>query len=122
MIKIFSSQIRSIRHAIEVIKYACMTQLNVKLELVIVTVVCLYASTLSLSLTTWLLLSIALSVVLIAELFNTAIEVTCDLISLKYDINIKIIKDVAAGAVLIAAFSAFCIIIIILLTSKNGGI
>ncbi|MBT8233740.1 MAG: diacylglycerol kinase [Saprospiraceae bacterium] len=99
-----------------------MTQLNVKLELVIVTVVCLYASTLSLSLTTWLLLSIALSVVLIAELFNTAIEVTCDLISLKYDINIKIIKDVAAGAVLIAAFSAFCIIIIILLTSKNGGI
>ena len=54
---------------------------------------------------TLLLFSIAL--VWIAELFNTAIEKTADLISKERHPQIKLIKDVSAAAVLIAAITAF---------------
>jgi diacylglycerol kinase len=51
----------------------------------------------------------------IAEMFNTAIEKTMDFISSERLPQIKIIKDIAAGAVLVAAIGALitgCIIFI----------
>jgi diacylglycerol kinase len=42
----------------------------------------------------------------VTELFNTAIEESMDMISPERDPKIKIIKDVAAGAVLVAALTA----------------
>jgi diacylglycerol kinase (ATP) len=51
-------------------------------------------------------LVIVTGLVWIAELFNTAIERIADMISVKYDSRIKIIKDVAAGAVLLSAITA----------------
>jgi hypothetical protein len=48
----------------------------------------------------------AIALVWMAELFNTAIEKTADLISKEKHPQIKLIKDVAAAAVLIAAIAA----------------
>jgi diacylglycerol kinase (ATP) len=45
----------------------------------------------------------------VAELFNTAIEESMDLISLDKNPQIKIIKDLAAAAVLVAAITALII-------------
>jgi diacylglycerol kinase (ATP) len=42
----------------------------------------------------------------VAELFNTAIEESMDLISLEKKSGIKVVKDVAAAAVLVAAITA----------------
>jgi len=42
----------------------------------------------------------------VAELFNTAIEESMDLISLEKNPQIKIVKDIAAAAVLVAAIIA----------------
>ena len=53
--------------------------------------------------------------VLIAELFNTAFEVLVNLISPEHDSKAGIIKDLAAGAVLITAFFAVIIGLIIFL-------
>ena len=53
--------------------------------------------------------------VFVAEIFNTAIEKTIDFISKEKNSQIKIIKDLAAAAVLIAAATAVitgCIIFI----------
>ena len=50
-----------------------------------------------------------------AEIFNTAIEKTMDFISTKKDTRIKVIKDLAAAAVLVAAIVALitgCLIFI----------
>lgn len=44
--------------------------------------------------------------VLSLEIINTAIEKLCDMVQPEYDVRIKIIKDISAGAVLIAAISA----------------
>lgn len=61
------------------------------------------------------LLIFSTALVWVAELFNTAIEKTADLISKERHPQIKLIKDVSAAAVLIAAITAFligCIIFI----------
>ena len=55
----------------------------------------------------WLLAAIAL--VWIAEAFNTAIECVCDLAHPGFHPKIKHIKDVAAGAVLLAVLTAAAI-------------
>lgn len=52
----------------------------------------------------WLILAIAL--VWSAEAFNTAVERVCDLVTLDPDPRIAAAKDVAAGAVLVAAAAA----------------
>lgn len=48
----------------------------------------------------------AIILVFLAEIFNTAIERTLDLIDLRENSRIKLIKDMAAGGVLVAAVAA----------------
>ena len=63
----------------------------------------------------WIAVLFMIALVLFAEATNTGIEYFCDLISPEYDLRIKRIKDIAAGAVLIVAIIAVivgCIIFI----------
>ena len=53
-----------------------------------------------------LALVIVVSLVLVAEMFNTALEAAIDAVITSYHPLVKIAKDVAAGAVLIAALAA----------------
>jgi diacylglycerol kinase (ATP) len=57
----------------------------------------------------WMMLVLAGGFVLVAEAFNTAIEIDIDLTSPEYHPYAKDTKDVAAGAVLIAAVTALVI-------------
>ena len=57
----------------------------------------------------WMLLFLTIALVLIAEMFNTAIEAVVDLVSPAYHPLAKIAKDVAAGAVVLAALTALAI-------------
>jgi diacylglycerol kinase (ATP) len=54
-------------------------------------------------------LLIAIAFVLIAEMVNTAVEATIDLSTPSFDPLAKIAKDLAAGAVLIAAINAIAV-------------
>ena len=58
-------------------------------------------------------LLMAMVLVLIAEMVNTAIEYTIDLYTTGYDPRAKVAKDVAAGAVLLAALYSVIVAIII---------
>jgi diacylglycerol kinase (ATP) len=63
----------------------------------------------------WLFIIFALGLVWMAELFNTAIEILCDKLCPQIDPTIKIVKDIAAAAVLITALLALitaCLIFI----------
>lgn len=51
----------------------------------------------------------AVILVFLAEIFNTAIERTLDLIDIEENPKIKLIKDMAAGGVLVAAAAAVAI-------------
>jgi diacylglycerol kinase len=55
----------------------------------------------------WVVLAVVL--VFVAEMFNTAIEKICNKIEPQIDPQIKDIKDIAAGAVLLAAIFALII-------------
>ena len=54
-------------------------------------------------------LLLAISFVLIAEMVNTAIEAAVDVASTSFDPMAKLAKDIAAGAVLIAAVNAIAV-------------
>ena len=61
----------------------------------------------------WLILILISALVLALETINSAIEKLCDLYTKETHPQIKLIKDIAAGAVLIAAIFAVIIALII---------
>ncbi len=63
----------------------------------------------------WVLIILTIAFVLVAEAFNTAIEIDIDLTSPEYHPFARDTKDVAAGAVLLASFAACLVGLIIFL-------
>lgn len=56
--------------------------------------------------TEWFIITICITMVLVAEAINTAIEKIVDYISLEKTTEAKIIKDIGAGMVLLTAISS----------------
>lgn len=63
----------------------------------------------------WLAILIISAVVLSLELLNSAVEKLCDLYSTKHNLEIKWIKDVSAGAVLVSSLISIGVGLIIFL-------
>lgn len=51
-------------------------------------------------------LFLTITLVFMAEIFNTAIEMLMDMLTAKYHLRIKLVKDIAAGVVLLASINA----------------
>jgi diacylglycerol kinase len=62
----------------------------------------------------WCLVVICIGSVIGTEMLNTCIEKICNMYSMEYRSDIKIIKDIAAGAVLIVSIMSFVTALIIL--------
>ena len=60
----------------------------------------------NISYTEWLLVSLMIMLVIVAELINSAIELTVDLYTSKFNSLAMIAKDTAAAAVVVSAFTA----------------
>jgi len=54
-------------------------------------------------------LCITITLVFVAEIFNTAIEMMMDMVKVKYHTLIKLIKDIAAAVVLLASLNAIAV-------------
>ncbi len=76
---------------------------NFRVELVITALVILAGVFFKISHFEWIALSLIISMVLISETINSAIEALCDTVSQDFKINVKYAKDVSAGAVLVSA-------------------
>uniref|UniRef100_C6E468 Diacylglycerol kinase n=1 Tax=Geobacter sp. (strain M21) TaxID=443144 RepID=C6E468_GEOSM len=96
--------VESVNCAIEGILYTARTQKHMRHHFLAALVVLIAALLLRVTLLEFMLLALAISFVLFAELLNTAIEVVVDMISPEFHPMAKLAKDVAAGAVLVAAF------------------
>ena len=88
------------------IVYAIRTQRNMQLHIAAVAIVLILGLALNLSRLEFVAVIAAISLVLVAEMFNTAIEAAVDAVVTDYHPLIKVAKDVAAGAVLIAVVNA----------------
>jgi len=93
----------SLNCAIEGIIYAFKTQKHIKLHYLIAVVALILSLVLRLPVQEFVLFAISIIVLLFAEMLNTAIEETVNLIEDKHHVLAKNAKDVAAGAVLIAS-------------------
>ena len=91
------------------------TQHNAWIHLLASVVVITMGFVLNVDRAEWCLLIIAIGFVFVAEMINTAIEFLTDLVSPQFHPTAKKVKDVAAGAVLIAALSAVAIGLIVFL-------
>ncbi len=98
--------IKAFNAAIEGIIYTFKFERNMKIHYFLAVVVLTASLFLGLKRLEMILLVFAISLVVIAEMFNTAIEKTIDMITDEYHILAKIAKDVAAGGVLIAALNS----------------
>jgi diacylglycerol kinase (ATP) len=85
------------------------SQANAKIHLLATLVVIAAGFLLEVTLGEWALLAIATTMVWVAEGFNTAIEYVVDLASPEWHVLAGKAKDVAAGAVLLAAIGAVVI-------------
>lgn len=99
----------SFNYAIEGLIYVLRSQRNMRLHFLFAVLVLLFGIYLNLSGNELLILLMAIAFVLCAEMFNTAIESTVDLISDTVSPLARIIKDVGAGAVLLSAVNAIVV-------------
>lgn len=91
------------------------TEHNAQIHLAVTVVVIILSIFLRVNKSETIAIIFSIALVWITEMLNTAIEKTMDFISLKKHPQIKVIKDLSAGAVLIAAIAAVivgCIIFI----------
>ena len=98
--------IKAFNAAIEGIIYTFKFERNMKIHYFLAIIVFTASLFAGLTRIEMLLLVFAISLVVIAEMFNTAIEKTIDMITDEYHVLAKIAKDVAAGGVLIAALNS----------------
>lgn len=63
----------------------------------------------------WIAVIVCIGMVVASEMLNTCIEKLCDLYTMEEDARIKMIKDLAAGAVLVAGAASLACAIIILI-------
>lgn len=107
--------IRSFGFAFKGLGYAAKTQPNFRFHLVAGTVAVILGCLFQISTAEWLWLMVSIAIVLITELLNTSLETLTDLVSPTYNEKAGHVKDVAAGAVVVAALFALVTGIIIFL-------
>ena len=107
--------IRSFGYAFKGVAYATTSQLNFRIHLFATAIALLLGWFLHINTGEWQWLMLCITIVLVTEIFNTMIETLVDLVSPGYNEKAGRIKDMAAGAVVIAAAFALITGIIIFL-------
>ena len=89
--------------------YATTTQGNIRKQLLIAVAVMLISLLFNLTRAEFLCLMFTVILIILAEMFNTAVETVVDLYTDLYHPKAKIAKDVAAGGVVITAVNALIV-------------
>lgn len=97
------------RVALNGIVHTFRTQRHMRIHLYVTTLTVLAALFFKLNVREILVLLFMITFVLVAEMFNSAIEATVDLVSPNYSPLAKFAKDIAAGAVLITTIMAIIV-------------
>lgn len=105
----------SFRYALKGLKAVISSERNFKIHLVFALIALLASFLLRLSIYEFLFVIISITVVLFAEIINTAIEKTLDLISQESNQKVQLAKDMCAAAVLLTAINALVVAAVIFL-------
>jgi diacylglycerol kinase (ATP) len=103
------SVLQSFNFAFEGIIHVLRTQRNMRIHFMIAAGVLIAALIVGVSRLELVVLLMAISFVLIAEMINSALEAGIDVATTSFDPLAKLAKDIAAGAVLIATINAVAV-------------
>lgn len=104
---------QSFNNAIDGIVFVLRTQRNMRIHFIIGASVLMLSLVVGVTGLEFILLLFAISIVISAELVNTAIEAVIDVTTTTFDPMAKIAKDVAAAAVLVTALASAVIAYVI---------
>lgn len=102
----FADRLRSFRYAFRGIGYLVSGEHNARIHCFAAILVVVGGFLLNLSAIEWVAVFFAIGFVFSMEAVNSALEAMCDFVSPEHHKTIGRVKDLAAGAVLIAAISA----------------
>jgi len=103
----FKKLVRSFGYAFRGLGQAVRSEQNMKVHIVAAVVAIIGGFVLSISTAEFIAVLICIGLVIAFEMLNTAVEKLCDFVSPEYHTQIKIIKDLSAGAVLVMSIIAF---------------
>jgi diacylglycerol kinase len=107
--------LRSFGFAFQGIKYVLRTQRNMRVHFGAGLLVIIAGVVFGVSTAEWAALLVIMALVYSLEMLNTVAEAIVDMVTQEYHPLAKVAKDVAAGAVLLAALFAFAIACVIFL-------
>lgn len=106
-------RIDSFKYAFRGIEEGVREQTNIKIHLAAAIVAIGLSAWLQISATEWAIIFLCIGGVISLELINTAIEKLCDFVEPNRNEKIRIIKDIAAAAVLVASIISVIVAIFI---------
>jgi diacylglycerol kinase (ATP) len=105
---------QSFNHAFQGLVYAVGYQRNMRIHLAVAVVVLVASIFFNLSKLELVAILVAITFVLAMELMNSAIEAVVDILTEDFHPRAKVAKDMAAGAVLVAAVNALAVAYLVL--------
>ncbi|MGS2764872.1 diacylglycerol kinase [Sinomicrobium sp. M5D2P9] len=109
MSSFFKNRVKSIRYATKGALLLFRTEASIQAQFAIACIVTAAGFYFKISTTEWILQILTIAVIMSIEGINTAIEKMADFVHPDHHHKIGIIKDIAAGAVFIAAVTAIII-------------
>lgn len=111
--------LRSARFALQGI-WNFSKQRNAKIQTVMALITIVLGFIVSISPYQWLLVLFCIGLVISLEMINSAIEAFCDMVTTDFHPGIRFIKDVGAGAVLVASIASLIIGLIIFIPALTN--
>ena len=95
--------LESFKNALNGVVYVCKNERNMKVHLLLAVVVLILSFVYNINSIEFAVVCLTIGLVIVCEMFNTAIEVLIDMLVKEYNLKAKIAKDIAAGAVFVSA-------------------
>lgn len=103
------SRLKSVGYAFKGVYLLLKTEASIKIQFIIALIMIFAGFYYNISATEWMIQILAIGLVISIEALNTAIEEITDFIHPEQNRKIGLIKDIAAGSVLIASVSVIII-------------
>ena len=113
--KKFKDSTGNFKYAIEGIVHVYRSQKHMRFHMLALIICGIFSLILKLNYIEVLFVVFSITMVIVTEMINTAVEAVVDLVTQSYHPLAKFAKDIAAGATLIAALNALIVIVVIVL-------
>ncbi|SER46603.1 diacylglycerol kinase family protein [Pedobacter rhizosphaerae] len=117
-----TDRLKSFKYAFSGIRLFFVEGHNARIHLLAAVLVIAISFYYNISHLEWMAILFAVALVWVTEMINTALETLSDVVSPVHHPKIKIVKDIAAGAVLIAAVAAVIVALLIFLPRLFPGV